>query len=210
MTVSLVIGLAVLVAALWYWFPIRRWYRRADARRLDTARAMSGDAEILEPDYDSTLAISIAAPPAVVWDTLLRFGWPREGRRSYEWLGRVLGYLEPYAAGDRLDPAGAPASLPVGRRSQIPVRSIVTASVLVLGRESGAHHWAWQFEISTLDERRTRLIFRDRARVPATIPARLLLGVAQAFSFVLTRKMLLDIKTSAEAISASDRAGRAA
>lgn len=201
MTGFLVIGLAVLVAALLYWFPIRRWYRRSDARRLDDARAMSGDAEILEPDYDSTLAISIAAPPGVVWDTLLRFGWPREGRRSYEWLGRVFGYLEPYAPGDPLNSDGAPGSLPVGRRSQIPVRSIVIPRVLVLGRETGTHHWAWQFEVSTLDERRTRLIFRDRARVPATIPARFLLGFSQAFSFVLTRKMLLDIKTSAEAAS---------
>lgn len=208
MTLTLTIVLAG-VAALVGSFAVYRWHRSADARRLDVARAMSGDADILVPDYESTLAISIAAPAGTVWDALLRFGWPREGRRSYEWLGRAFGFLEPYAAGAAVEAPTEPTSLPVGRRSQISVRSLEPARALVLGRDAGARQWTWQFEISVLDERRTRLILRDRARVAATLSGWLFLAASRAFSFVLTRKMLLDVKTAAEA-AARDAAARAA
>jgi hypothetical protein len=195
--ITVLVAAAVLVS----WVPVRWWHRRADARRLEARRAMSGDADILVPDYESTLAIAIAAPAGTVWDALLRFGWPREGRRTYEWLGRAFGFLEPYAAGAALEAPPAPASLSVGRRSQIAVRSIDPIRTLVLGRETGTRRWAWQFEVSALDEHRTRVILRDRARVAATISGWLFLVVSRAFSFVLTRKMLLDIKMAAEAAS---------
>jgi hypothetical protein len=194
-TTGFLVGVAGIAAALLFWIPIRRWYQRSDARRLAPARAMSGDADMLAPDYESTLAIVVAAPPAAVWDALLRFGWPRKGRRTYERLGRLFGFLEP------MHPVSAnePAAIPVGADSQIPVRTVLPARTLVLGSTTGSREWAWQFEVSAMDEGRTRLILRDRARGLAALPAWLSLAIPRALSFVLTRKMLLDIKTAAEA-----------
>lgn len=195
MPTGLFLALALTAAALGLWFAARRWYHLSDARRLDRARTMSGDIDVPAPGYESTLAISVAAPPPVVWSALLRFGWPRRGRATYEWLGRRFGYLEP-------QPASAPADdrdhLPIGRHSQIRVRSIDPARALVLGGATGSRDWAWQFELCPLDERRTRVILRDRARASST-PAWLRLAIPRALSFILTRKMLLDIKHEAEA-----------
>ena len=196
MTTAPLVVVGLVAAAFVCWVAIRRWYRRSDARRLDRARAMSGDVDVISPDYESTLAISVAAPAAVVWDALLRFGWPREGRRGYEWLGRALGFLQPVSGRD--DQSADARSLFVGRHSRIPIRSVAPARALVLGGDTGTRAWAWQFELNPLDERRTRLILRDRARAER-IPAWLMLAAPRALSFVLTRKMLLDIKTSAEA-----------
>jgi hypothetical protein len=68
------IAAVALIAGLVYWFPVRAWYRRTDARHIEALRAMSGDTVILTPDYESTLAISVNAPAVAVWEALLRFG----------------------------------------------------------------------------------------------------------------------------------------
>lgn len=193
MTLALV-TISGIAAALVYWFPVRQWYRQSGAMRLEGVRAMSGDATFLIRDQDSTLAITIKALPAEVWDALLHFGWPREGRPMYEWLGRRFGYLQPRGTEQGLG-AGteeAPA-LPVGPHSEIPVISVDPSRILVLGRQTSDRRWTWQFEVSTLNERETRLILRARARAGKSS-----LALSKGVSFVLTRKMLLDIKTSAE------------
>ena len=147
-----------LFAGLVYWFPIRAWYRRSDARHIEPLRAMSGDTVILTPDYESTLAISVNAPVVAVWEALLRFG----------------------------------------RAAQLPIRSIDPARALVARGRTGGREWTWQFELSPLDERRTRVILRDGSRATSTAPPWLSLIIPRLVSFVSTRKMLLDIKTAAE------------
>ncbi|HVL66375.1 MAG TPA: hypothetical protein VM364_03840 [Vicinamibacterales bacterium] len=204
MSTAAFVLLAALAAGLVYWFPICAWYRRSDARRLANIRAMSGDTEILVPDYESTLAISVEAPPAAVWEALLRFGWPiqdpygsaRGAHAMYEWLGRAGGFLIPAGHGND---AAATAIIPLGRTSGIPVRSVDPVRGLVVGATAGVRRWRWQFEISRLDERRTRVILRDSSSASSRVPAWLRLAIPRALSFVLTRKMLLDIKTAAEA-----------
>ena len=193
MTLALV-TISGIAAALVYWFPVRQWYRQSGAMRLEGARAMSGDSTLLIRDQESTLAITIKASPVEVWDALLHFGWPREGRPMYEWLGRRFGYLQPRGTEQGLG-AGTEEipALPVGPHSEIPVISVDPSRVLVLGRQTSDRRWTWQFEVSTLNERETRLILRARARRTKSS-----LAVSKAVSFVLTRKMLLDIKRSAE------------
>jgi hypothetical protein len=185
-----------IAAALVYWFPVREWYRQSGAMRLEGARAMSGDTTFLVRDEDSTLAITIQAPPAEVWESLLHFGWPRDGRPMYEWLGRRFGYLQPRGTEQGLGAGteGTPA-LPVGPHSEIPVISVDPSRILVLGRQTSDRRWTWQFEVSTLNERQTRLILRARALKTGSS-----LALSKAVSFVLTRKMLLDIKRSAESV----------
>jgi hypothetical protein len=199
-TVTLtLVTLSGIVAALVYWFPVRQWYRRSGATRLEPTRAMSGDTAILVRDADSTLAITILATPAEVWESLLHFGWPRDGRPLYEWFGRAFGYLQPVGTEQGLAAGGdAKRAIPVGPGSEIPVVSVDPSRTLVLGQESERRRWTWQFEVSTLNERETRLILRSRAHVPSTFADRTFLWFSKGVSFVLTRKMLLDIKRSAE------------
>jgi hypothetical protein len=194
------VTLSGIAAALVYWFPVRHWYQRSGATRLAPTRAMSGDTALLVRDADSTLAITIQGTPDEVWSALLHFGWPREGRMLYEWIGRRFGYLQPLDVGRRpVSRQDVARAIQVGPDSEVPVVSVDPPRTLVLGRESGPRRWTWQYEVSTLNERETRLILRSRQRVPATVADRTFLRVARAVSFVLTRKMLLDIKRSAEA-----------
>jgi hypothetical protein len=203
------VTLSGIAAALVYWFPVRRWYRRTGATRLEATRAMSGDTALLVREHDSTLAITIDASPTEVWDALLHFGWPADGRPLYEWLGRTFGYLQPRGAVGKVAAEQQVESLPpipAGPDSEIPVISVDPSRTLVLGRVTDAMRWTWQFEISRLNERQTRLILRARAHVPETLTAHASLLVSKVVSFALTRKMLLDIKRSAESVGSRQSA----
>jgi hypothetical protein len=156
-TIAPLLAVAV-IAGLVYWFPVRAWYRRSDARRIEALRAMSGDTVILTPDYESTLAISVNASAPQVWEALLR----------------------------------------VGHATRLPIRTIHPARALVARGRTARREWTWQFELSPLDERRTRLILRDCARTTSPLPSWLFLAIPRAISFISTRKTLLDVKLAAE------------
>ena len=59
--------LLVVVLAVSYWFPIRRWFGRWGTTPADLARVMSGDAAIVNPTYATTLAITVSARPEDIW-----------------------------------------------------------------------------------------------------------------------------------------------
>jgi hypothetical protein len=52
---------------------------------------------------------------------------------------------------------------------------------------------------------RTRLLSRNRVKVPATLRAKLTMLVIQPAAFVMTRKMLLGIKRRAEGLVRVER-----
>jgi hypothetical protein len=59
--------LLVVVLAVSYWFPIRRWFVRWGTTPADLSRVMSGDAAIANPTYATTLAITVSARPEDIW-----------------------------------------------------------------------------------------------------------------------------------------------
>ena len=179
MTVALFV-LAAAGAAVIYWFPVRAWYRRSGASRLDPRRVMTGDNAVFRPDYEATLAIDIAAPPEQVWPWLLQMG---RGRRLRAGRWREL------KPGDAIDLSLAP---------RFPIERIEPSRTLVLSGGKNGFAWCWQFEVYALDERRTRLISRKRLATGATPYGFVLSLVLQPISFVITRKMLLDVKLGAE------------
>ena len=63
----------------------------------------------------------------------------------------------------------------------------------------------WAFGLYAIDERRTRLVSRNCARVPSTVTSRLFMCVLAPAAFVMTRKMLLGIKRRAEALAMESR-----
>lgn len=182
MSLSVYVVTALVALAILYWVPVRGWYRRSEARRLERARAMSGDADLLAADYESTLAIAIAAPPTDVWPRLLEMGRSDASLRP----GKEPTLLAP---GDVLRFRYAPA---------FPIHSIDPGRTLILGDGPGLIQWRWQFELYAVAEGRTRLLSRTRFRSGASLGSKLFALVLRPVAFVITRKMLLDVKRRAE------------
>ena len=183
-TLSFLVLSVLVIAVVLYALPIRGWYRRSGARHLDASRAMSGDVNVLSPDYESTLTILIDAPPADVWPCLLQMGRGRRSQRTTEDIAR----LKP---GDSIRVTLAPA---------FPIKTIEPGRMLILG-DAGALQWSWQFELYAIDVNRTRLI--SRTRVAARTAGETFIALfLQPISFVITRKMLFDVKRRAESLTA--------
>ena len=86
--------LLLVVLAVSYWLPIRRWFGRWGTTPADLSRVMSGDTAIVNPTYAATLAITVNARPEDIWPWLVQMGYQRGGLYSYDWLDRLFGYLD--------------------------------------------------------------------------------------------------------------------
>lgn len=181
-----------------------RWFRTWGATETDLARPMSGDSSIANPTYSATLAITIAARPEHIWPWLVQMGYRRGGLYSYDWLDRVFGFLDGPSA-ERILPEcqrlEAGDVIPIGRGPGFPVAAIEPRRTLVLGGEADGVHWTWELALYPVDDRRTRLVSRNRVIVPATVGSALFWLVLEPAAFIMTRKMLLGIKRRAEALS---------
>lgn len=195
-------SLAVVVL---YWFPIRRWTHRWGATAADLTRAMPGDGDVVGSTYSTTLAVTIDAPPENIWPWLLQMGYQRGGLYSYDWLDRLFGYLDRPSAScilpefQRLEVGD---EIPIGGSPGFPVKAIDPLRALVLGGKADGFEWVWQFGLYPLDEKRTRLVSRNRARVANTIASWLFMRVLEPAAFLMTRRMLLGLKRRAEALGA--------
>ena len=202
---GLVLFSTLLVLGLLYWFPIRRWYRRWGATDAELERAMSGDLAIAKPTYETTLAITIAARPEHIWPWLVQMGYRRGGLYSYDWLDRLFGYLDGPSAEQvfpQFQRLEAGDVIPIGGGAPgFPVKAVEPARTLLLGGEADAFHWTWQFGLYPIDQRRTRLVSRNRAHVPRTVGSALFMCVLEPAAFIMTRKMLLGLKRRAEVLA---------
>ena len=198
--------LVVILIAVVYWFPVRRWMNRWGATPADMTRVMAGDALVRDPTYSGTLAIIVTARPEHVWPWLVQIGYQRGGLYSYDWLDRLFGYLDgpsatrilpdfqPLAAGDRI---------PLGRGPSWPVAIVEPNRALVLDmRNMGGLDWVWQFGLYPIDDTRTQLVSRSRVRTRA-MWARLLTHAIEPAGFLMTRRMLLGLKQRSEALRAA-------
>jgi hypothetical protein len=196
----------ILAAGLLYWFPLRRLFGRWGATADELARALPADDVVSAPGYRTTLAITIDAPPAAIWPWLVQMGYQRGGLYSYDWLDRLFGYLDRPSATRILREFQSLAVgdvIPIGRGGGFPVSMIDPGRALVLGAQTEAFAWAWQLVLYPIDARRTRLVSRNRGRLPATIGSWLMLRALEPAAFLMTRRMLIGIKARAEALAAS-------
>jgi hypothetical protein len=185
-----------------------RWFTTWGSTPADRARLMSGDAAVANPVYTATLAVTIAAPPEHIWPWLMQIGYRRGGLYSYDWLDRLFGFLDRPSA-ERILPEyqrlAAGDVIPIGRGPGFPVTVVEPRRTLVLGGQADGVCWTWELALYPLDDRRTRLVSRNRAAMPSTIGWRLFWLMLEPAAFVMTRKMLLGIKRRAEALSADAR-----
>jgi len=140
--------LLVVVLAVSYWFPIRRWFVRWGTTPADLSRVMSGDAAIANPTYATTLAITVSARPEDIWPWLVQMGYQRGGLYSYDWLDRLFGYLDGPSS-NRILPEfqhlAVGDEIPIGRGGGFPVTAIEPYRTLVLGGKGEGFQWVWQF-----------------------------------------------------------------
>lgn len=195
--------LVILVFAALYWFPLRWWMSRWGATATDLARAMAGDALLVNPTYSGTMAVTVDAAPEHIWPWLAQIGYQRGGLYSYDWLDRLFGYLDRPSATRILSEFQHLAvgdAIPLGRGPSWPVAVVEPNRALVLDmRNMGGFDWVWQFGMYPMDERRTRLVSRSCLRT-RTVWARLATYGIEPAGFVMTRRMLLGLKQRAEAL----------
>ena len=198
---------------------IRPWYSQWGATDEEVDRPMPLDDRVPDPTMQTTLAITIAAPPEAIWPWLVQVGDPpRAGYYSYTWIekavgldiqnaGRILPEFQYVEVGQALD-----------RNGTMVVQAIEPGKSLVLGPPDSVDYLkcTWVFALYPVDTRSTRLVTRVRARwsyrqtmrttPPWAWPMWLLIDPG---AFIMERKMLKEIKRLAEAHSPSSQPGGA-
>ena len=182
----------------------------------ERAVPMPGDDIVADPQLTATHAITINAPATEVWPWLVQMGWHRAGWYTARWVDRLLfranrpsvhrivPELQGLAVGDFV-PDGPPESecgFVVERLD--PDRTLLlhsTSHLPLQWRRGGIAgiDWTWEFVLEALDGgRRTRFVFRWRARVwPWWLVAGCWVAVIPA-DFVMSRDMLRGVKARAE------------
>lgn len=182
----------------------------------DLRRPLPGDDVVPEPDIVHTRAITIGAPPSVVWPWLVQMGRGRGGLYSYDLLENLAG-CDIHSV-DRIVPelqdlhVGDVVSLRKGDMPAFLVRSIEPERSLVLvardprtGRPASrgtsplSVDESWAFAVEPVDDgRRTRLLARSRRRTREPAGDRVFWQLVELVSLPMERKMLLGIKERAE------------
>lgn len=195
----------VLILAVGYWFPVRRWFSRAGTTPEELARVMPGDALIANPTHTATQAVTINAPPGDIWPWLVQIGYQRGGLYSYDWLDRLFRFLDRPSA-SRILPEFQ--QLAVGDTiffgdEELTVAVLEPLRALALSYQARGMEWVWQFGLYPLDDQRTRLVTRGRERTPNTVVWWLGMRIMEPAAFIMTRRMLLNLKQRSERLRAS-------
>lgn len=182
------------------------WQRRWGATRSEARRSMPGDDDVPDPTFATTRAVTIEARPEDVWPWLVQMGAGRGGFYTHTSVQRLLG--QEIENAERVHPElqslKVGDTIPLGNGHAWEVREIEPDWLLLLAAEDAT----WCFELHPLDDERTRLVCRWRARVPRSPSGFLQAAVLDPGVFLMERKMLLGIKERAEALAAELEPGQ--
>lgn len=206
------------VAAGAYSFVFRPWMLSWGATLEETFSLLPGDELLLEPKINATHAITIQAPAKWIWPWIVQLGQGRGGFYSYDWLENLL-RLDIHTAGSILPEF---QDLKVGDKIPfapndfgVPVVILEPERALVLNADTRRDNpdetikmkpgdylaVSWGFYLIDLGNGITRLIERFKTDWNPSLSNNL---VYRAFlepgSFLMERKMLLTIKSKAEAL----------
>jgi hypothetical protein len=148
---ALLIALAVVYAAF-----VRPWHAGWGATADEQRMALPGDALAVNPSAVTTRAITIDAPPAVVWQWLVQIGQGRGGWYSYDWMENL------FAAGmhnaDAIDPALQ--SIVVGDPILFTQMGLHATVAAIEPQRALVLDGGWTFYLEPVGEAGTRLIVR--------------------------------------------------
>ena len=189
----MLVALAAVASAVAIAARYRSWHLTWGATEEEVSGPMPGDDLLDRAGFVATRAISIAAPPEMVWPWLVQVGFGRAGFYSYDLMDnlgrrsaeRILPEFQSLSVGD----LAAPMASPADERTAFRVASINEPSALVWTKPDST--WAWR--LTSDGAGGTRLVTRLKARykpgpfLPVTV---LLMEVGD---FPMMRRMLLGI-----------------
>ena len=201
--------LAGLTASAVYSKWARRWYLTWGATSREVTARLPGDELLVDPDLQSTRAISIDAPPGAVWRWLVQMGSGRGGAYTYDWIENLFG-LDMHSADEILPQfqhLGVGDVLPLGPNGpSMRVEICEPGRALAFRSVDGA--WVWSFSLHP-EGTGTRLISRNRITPPHPSRTGRLANrlVMEPGSLIMERRMLLGIKERAERTAGDLREG---
>ncbi len=218
MTKSAAVLLAAAGAASSYRAWVEPWQERWGATDEEVAMSLPGDALVAEPAMQRTRAITIEAGREAVWPWIVQLGADRGGFYSYDRLENLVG-LGIHSAGEVV---GRWQDLQVGdvvyadrrRSGGWFVMELRPAEVLVLkladlpaGRpvrrdEKLGWEFLWTFALRDAPGGATRLLVRERVAFDRRV-IRAAMAPMGVVSFVMTRRMLLGIRSRVRATTSS-------
>jgi hypothetical protein len=188
----------VLLLVAVYWMGIHPWMKNWGSTAAERQMPLPGDN--LNPDHtgQSTQAITINAPPEVIWQWLVQIGQDRAGFYTYTWLENLVGAnihnadkIHPewqhLAVGDAWRLVAPDYLWGLGKGAASPVLISEPSHALVL-EMFGA------YVIVPIDEHASRLIVRGQSG-PASL---MTMMIADPVVFTMGRRMLLGLKARAE------------
>ena len=235
----IVIGSSIAATSWYAFYRVTRWRATWGVTAGEAAMVLPGDDLVPEPTAIDTRAITIDAPPDVVWPWLVQMGYGRGGWYSYDRLDmrgrsadRIVPDWQALAVGDvvQTDPGGGFVV-----RSVDPHRSLVLGvdeAIIAARRQTASDRVAapglaasgtfmeaavppefratWAFVLEPVEGGRTRLIERFRAWFGAGSTMNPALGPILGFGvFVMMRRQLLGIRQRAERMAAAPASGHA-
>jgi len=184
---------------------VRPWHLDWGASEDEVRRFMPGDEQVADPVTVSTRAVTVDADPGAVWPWLAQLGDGRGGLYSYDFLDRLFGYLRAPSATEVLpqwQAIHAGDVVPLGRGPSWPVTMVDPERFLVLTPvDEPRFAVTWAFGLYPVDRYTTRLVTRVRVRYPVTPLGYLPAQAWDLAAFVMTRRMLLNLKQRAEHLS---------
>lgn len=205
-------GVGVAAAATW-WKVFTPWQRNWGATEEEVAIALPGDELTPPPVEQNTRAITIAAPPEQVWPWLVQMGADRGGFYSYAWLENLFGLKihnadrivddwQQLAVGDWVWGARNRSAGWTVELLEPNVALVMKTADPKLGRttsrdEGIGFEFQWTFALQPAAGGSTRLLIRERTAYGRRF-TRWLMAPVGLVSFVMTRKMLDEIRVLAE------------
>jgi hypothetical protein len=194
-------GAALAGSALLYEKLLRTPTLTWGATAKEAAARLPGDELLEDADGVATRAITIDAPVSAVWPWIAQMGpFPRGGAYTYDWIENLLG-LNMHSA-DEILPAFQHPEVGYGFGfGANEMRFAIVEPEHVLAMQSTDGNWVWTFVLQQQGVAKTRLISRNRFRLPR-LKDKLGMVPMEPASLVMERKMLYGIKERAERLTA--------
>jgi hypothetical protein len=200
-----IVGLGVGV----YLRVLRPWQLRWGATDDEVRRAMPGDELVARPTFNATRAVTVEAPPSLIWPWIVQIGFGKAGWYSYDLLdnlGRpsaehIIPELQHLQTGDLVpmyQGIGAPEGVGLKVKAIEPER-------WMLWWDDKTRDTTWTWALYPIDMQQTRLITRVRMCYRWTKPSILFSLLVEFADLAMMRKCLLGIKQRAERLAATPR-----
>jgi hypothetical protein len=181
----------------------RHWHQRWGATDEEVRGLMPGDDVVFKAQFNATRAITIDAPPEMVWPWIVQMGYRRAGFYTYALLDnagydsadRILQQYQHPKIGDWM-----PMAKKVNDTTAFKVKAFEINDWLLWEKPDST--WAWR--LIALDGGRTRLITRLKARYEWARPGSAILSLVllEFGDFPMIRRVLKGIKVRAELMGA--------